>query len=77
MGSFIFRDTEKPYYATGWGSCLGFVFMGMIAASTLEFVYHRINKKRDQLSEEQVRAQFSDAELDKMGDRSPLFRYTL
>ncbi|KAJ1333114.1 MFS transporter ACS family allantoate permease [Microdochium nivale] len=77
VGSFIFRDTEKPYYPTGWGSCLGFVCMGMIAASTLEFAYHRINKKRDQLSEEQVRARFSDDELDKMGDRSPLFRYTL
>ncbi|KAH7030577.1 major facilitator superfamily domain-containing protein [Microdochium trichocladiopsis] len=77
IGSFIFRDSEAPTYPTGWGTCLGFVCMGMFAASALEAGYLRINRKRDQLSEEEVRARFTDEQLEKMGDRSPLFRYSL
>jgi hypothetical protein len=36
-----------------------------------------INKKNDKLSEDDVRAQFTEEELTKMGDKSPLFKYTL
>lgn len=29
------------------------------------------------MTEEEIRAKYTDEELEKMGDRSPLFKYTL
>ncbi|KAH8897882.1 permease of the major facilitator superfamily [Thozetella sp. PMI_491] len=77
VGSFIFREEESPRYQTGWGTCLGFVVAGMMSASILEAGYYTINKRRSQQTEEEVRQRYSDDQLEKLGDRSPLFRYTL
>ncbi|KAL4876152.1 major facilitator superfamily domain-containing protein [Aspergillus karnatakaensis] len=77
IGSFIFVAEESPRYQTGWGTSLGFVVGGACAAGVLEVVYTWINKRRDRVSEEDVRERFSEAELEGLGDRSPLFRYTL
>lgn len=77
IGSFIFLGDESPRYPTGWGTCLGFIVGGILSASTLEMGYKFLNKRRDAVSEEEVRAKFTTQELLLMGDRSPLFRYTL
>ncbi|KAL2067198.1 hypothetical protein VTL71DRAFT_1622 [Oculimacula yallundae] len=77
VGSFIFIGSESPKYQTGWGTALGFICGGILAASTLEVVYKWLNKRRDAIPESETRANFSEAELTRMGDRSPLFRYTL
>jgi len=37
----------------------------------------RSNKKNAELSEDEVREKYTDEELDQMGDKSPLFKYTL
>jgi hypothetical protein len=43
----------------------------------LELSYMRLNKKRDALDESEIREQYSDEDLQKMGDKSPLFKYKL
>lgn len=35
------------------------------------------NARRDAMNVEDVRVQYSDAELQAMGDRSPLYRYVV
>lgn len=76
-GSFIFIQKEAPQYPTGFGSSLAFATAGVVACLVLELALWRINKKNERVSEAQVRLQFSQEELDKMGDKSPLFKYTL
>lgn len=77
VGSFIFRDDEKPRYPTGWGACLGFVVAGVVSATLLELGYFTINKRRARKSEDEVRAEYTDEKLESMGNKSPLFRYSL
>ncbi|KAL6416227.1 high-affinity nicotinic acid transporter [Ilyonectria robusta] len=77
IGSYIYIEDEKPKYPTGFGSSLGFAGLGVGACLLLEFLYWKINQSRSALTEEEVRAQYSDEELENMGDRSPLYRYTL
>lgn len=76
-GSFIFIEEESPKYPTGFGSSLAFAAAGIVACVTLEYIMWRINKKRDLMSEEEIRAKYTDDELEEMGDKSPLYRYTL
>ena len=76
-GSFIFMEKEAPKYPTGFGASLGFAAAGVLAALLLEFLLWSINKKNEKLTEADVHSQFSEEELDKMGDKSPLFKYTL
>lgn len=47
--------------------------VGIIAVVILRFSYQRINKKRDQMDV----SGYDNAQLARMGDRSPLFRYML
>jgi len=77
IGSFIFIGEESPRYQTGWGTALGFIIGGILSACTLETVYTILNKRRDKISEAEVHAKYTQQELAWMGDRSPLFRYTL
>ncbi|KAK0622202.1 putative transporter [Lasiodiplodia hormozganensis] len=77
IGSYIYIDDEAPKYPTGYGTSFGFAAAGIVACFALEFALWTINKKNSRHTEEQIRAQYSDEELEKMGDRSPLFRYTL
>ncbi|KAJ8110811.1 hypothetical protein OPT61_g6440 [Boeremia exigua] len=77
IGSFIFLQSESPRYQTGWGTALGFIIWGMVSACTLEAVYKIKNKRRDAVPESEVRSKYTEQELARMGDRSPLFRYTL
>jgi MFS family permease len=77
VGSFIFIDKEKPKYPTGFGSSLAFASAGIVAALLLEFLFWTINKSNERYSEEDIRAKYTEAQLEKMGDRSPLFRYSL
>ncbi|EWY85853.1 hypothetical protein FOYG_12952 [Fusarium oxysporum NRRL 32931] len=77
VGSYIFIETESPTYPTGFGTSLGFAAAGVGACICLELGYHISNKKKDLMSEEEMRAKYTENELEEMGDRSPLFRYTL
>lgn len=77
VGSYIFIEGESPTYPTGFGTSLAFAAAGVGACGVLEFVYMRENKNKDKMSEEEILAKYTDDELEAMGDRSPLFRYTL
>jgi len=77
VGSYIFLESEKPKYPTGFGSSLAFAVSGIVAALTVEYLYWRHNKKYEKMTEEEANDMYGSAVLEKMGDRSPLFRYSL
>ncbi|KAJ4245466.1 hypothetical protein NW762_013975 [Fusarium torreyae] len=77
IGGFIYIDSEKPKYPTGFGSSLAFVAAGVLACLVVEALYKYINTQRAKMPEEEVFAKYTPEELDAMGDRSPLYRYTL
>ncbi|CAG9981101.1 unnamed protein product [Clonostachys byssicola] len=77
IGSYIYLDKEKPTYPTGYGTSLAFAGAGMVAATTLEIMLKRVNKKRAQMSEEEIRSRYTDDELNRLGEKSPLLKYNL
>lgn len=77
LAGFMFLQHEAPAYPTGYGISLGVLVVGNIVAIVLEIVYIRINRARAKISEEEVKAMYSEEKLASMGDESPLFRYTL
>ncbi|KAJ5016680.1 Major facilitator superfamily transporter [Colletotrichum sp. SAR 10_99] len=77
IGSYIYMDKEAPRYPTGYGTSFGFASAGIIAVITLEALLYRRNKKKELMSEDEVRQRHSDEELDRMGEKSPLFKYAL
>ncbi|CZT16308.1 related to permease of the major facilitator superfamily [Ramularia collo-cygni] len=76
-GSFIFLQSEAPRYPTGFGSSLGFACAGLCAAFLLEFLYWAHNRRNEHLTEEAAIAQYGEEELERLGDKSPLFKYAL
>jgi hypothetical protein len=52
-------------------------FFGVVPSLLLRFMLAYENKRRDKVSEMEVREQYSEDELAEMGDKSPLFRYPL
>ncbi|KAF4463166.1 tartrate transporter [Fusarium albosuccineum] len=76
-GSYIYKDNEKPKYTTGYGASLGFAVGGIICAVILETTLMHLNKKKAKMSETEIRSKYTDAELEAMGDKSPLFKYSL
>ncbi len=77
IGSYMYLDSEKPRFPTGFGLSLAFGASGMLCAFILELSYKWGNAKKARLTEEEVRAKYSEDELLAMGDKSPLFKYTL
>lgn len=77
VGSFIYQEKESPKYPTGFGTSLSFAAAGTVCAFTLEWLFWHINKKNGEKTEEEWRAIYTEAQLEKMGDRSPLFKYNL
>lgn len=77
FASFIFIESEKPGYPTGFGTSLAFAAAGILAVIFLDLNYSRINKKRDKMSMEEISEKYTQEELSLLGDRSPMFRYTL
>ncbi|KAF3914616.1 hypothetical protein AA313_de0201256 [Arthrobotrys entomopaga] len=77
IGSYIYIDKEAPRYPTGFGTSFAFAAAGIVAGLTLEYSLWCINKKNEKVTEEEVREKYSDEELERLGERSPLFKYTL
>jgi hypothetical protein len=77
VGSNIFIAAESPHYWAGYGTCLGVSCAGIAATICLRRAYKRINAERDKISEEEIRAKYTEAQLLDLGDQSPYFRYTL
>ena len=93
IGSNIFLAEQKPHYWLGYGMGLGMTLAAIIATMILRKAYIAANKKRDLLSEEEIRAKYTQAEMlgkklapdhdhsadqdTDMGDKSPLYRYVV
>ncbi|RMJ03316.1 hypothetical protein CDV36_015157 [Fusarium kuroshium] len=77
IGTNIFLDKEGPKYPTGYGTSLAIICLGMSTALIMEFFLWRSNKAKAQLSEVDIRQKYSQEELDSMGEKSPLYQYTL
>ena len=77
LGSYMFLDGEAPGYPTGFGIGLACAALAIINTCGLEYVYWSTNQKREKLDEDEVRAKYTDEQLAKMGNDSPLFKYSL
>lgn len=92
IGSNIFLESQKPHYWLGYGMGIGLTSAAIVCTFVLRFAYSRSNKKRDLLSEEEVRQKYNDDEMlgkfnlhitvhqltvKDMGDKSPLYRYVV
>jgi hypothetical protein len=77
VGTNIFIEDQAPQYWLGYGISLGIVVMGAVSAQVLRIYLQRENKKRDAIPLEEIHAKYTEAQLEDMGDASPLFRYTL
>lgn len=77
VGSNIYLSREAPRYWTGYGVSLGVLVMAIIAGIILRIKLKAINAERDKMTTEEIYARYTPAQLADMGDKSPLFRYTL
>lgn len=76
LGSFMYMDSEAPQYYTGFGLSLAFGGTGMFLAIFLELTLIWGNRRK-KAAEEEARERLSEEQLMELGDRSPLFKYTL
>ena len=76
VGSFMYLETEKPKYPTGFGLSLAFGATGLIVALLLEWSYKVANARKAKLVEE-AKIRYTEEELFDMGDKSPLFKHVL
>ncbi|KAJ5582998.1 hypothetical protein N7535_001618, partial [Penicillium sp. DV-2018c] len=77
VGSYMYLDREAPAYPTGFGLSLAFGGTALLAAVILEVSYFYANKKNAAMTEMEIRETYTDDQLLDMGDKSPLFKYTL
>ncbi|OAQ89908.1 major facilitator superfamily transporter [Purpureocillium lilacinum] len=82
IGSNIYLAREKPHYRLGYGISIGFIACAIIATAVMWFTLTTINRKRERYVEdnggvEGIVEKHGDVTLTEMGDRSPLFHYTL
>jgi MFS family permease len=77
VGSYMYLDSEAPAYPTGFGLSLAFGGSALLAAVIVEVSYVYANKKNATMTEMEIRETYTDDQLLEMGDKSPLFKYTL
>lgn len=77
VGSYIFLEAEAPGYPTGFGTGLAVVISAVLSSMLLEYSYWRLNKKRAAMDKDIILNTYSEEVLSRMGDASPLFKYTL
>ncbi|KAL2111023.1 hypothetical protein VUR80DRAFT_380 [Thermomyces stellatus] len=82
IGSNIYLAREKPQYHLGYGISILFIGLGIIAAAAMLFILKAINRKRERYIQDNggpygVVDKHGDVALTEMGDKSPLFKYTL
>lgn len=77
IGSYIYKEKEAPKYETGFGSSLAFAAAGLISALSIAFFLWKINARNEKIPEEEVREKYTEEELERLGEKSPLFKYSL
>lgn len=58
--SYSIIESELPKYSTGFGSSPSFAVAGVGARGVLEMAHKWNNKKRDAMSESEVRGKYTD-----------------
>lgn len=76
IGTFLYRGDEAPTYPTGYGTAFSLAGLGMLLACFAACNYWRINRNRRELTKECIMETYTEADLEGLGDRSPLYRYT-
>ncbi|KAK0761632.1 hypothetical protein N5P37_006585 [Trichoderma harzianum] len=77
VGTNIYLRQQAPNYWLGFGFSLGILLVASSAGMIMRIALQRINKKRESMSREEILEKYTPEELDRMGDKSPLFIYTL
>ncbi|KAK5166579.1 uncharacterized protein LTR77_008122 [Saxophila tyrrhenica] len=78
LGSYMFLDSEEEEgYPTGFAIGISLAGLAVIASAVLEWSYWSANKKKAALDEDEIRRQYTDDQLLRLGDKSPLFKYKL
>lgn len=77
IGSNIYLSNQAPHYWLGYGVGAGMVSAAIISTMILKLSFETLNKKRDQMGEDEIRAKYSEEQLIQLGDQSPLFRYVV
>jgi hypothetical protein len=72
----IFIDRESPRYLTGYGTSLGFTWLGGVAATAM-FVGMWVENRKREAGERDDRLSRPAEEVRNMGDYHPSFRFTL
>lgn len=60
IGANIFLESQAPRYELGYGLSLAVDVAGIVAALVLRFILKRVNAKRDSMSEDEVRARYTN-----------------
>ncbi|KAI5465387.1 major facilitator superfamily domain-containing protein [Mariannaea sp. PMI_226] len=76
VGANIFLVHESPLYKTGYGTALGMMWMGALAATAMFALMWRENRKRI-AGERDDRLSLPEADRKNMGDWHPSFLFTL
>lgn len=63
-------------YPTGFGLSLALLAVGNLILPVVYWVLvGRVNRQREAMSDEEIRAKYTPEELTAMGDKSPYYRY--
>lgn len=76
IGANIFLTNESPLYKTGYGTALGMMWVGTLAATAMFVLMWRENRKRA-AGERDGRLNLPEEDRKNMGDWHPSFRFTL
>ncbi|CAK4032887.1 retrograde regulation 2 [Lecanosticta acicola] len=77
IGSNIYLERQAPRYWLGFGFSLGVLIAALFAILFMKQQLERVNRQREKLTPEDVRARYTEEQLLNMGDRSPLYRYVI
>lgn len=60
VGSNIYLEAESPRYWTGYGVSFACTSIAIVAVFILRWVYKRENARRDRMTEQEVRAKYTE-----------------
>lgn len=66
---------DRAEYPVGYGVSVALLGTAVILSTVNLVICKRLNAQREAMSEADVRAKYTQDELDDMADASPLFRY--
>ncbi|XWW98103.1 hypothetical protein V2A60_006099 [Cordyceps javanica] len=75
-GSNVFLQSEAPYFHTGYGACVGFMWFGALSAMLMAVLLLRENKLRSKGGRDYL-LDLPEEEQNNLGDGHPAFRFTL